>query len=143
MVFNYLNVLNLSLFSKKTSRLFHFLYRTHVNLINSTEFISNVTPAEQIKSNFYNLKKLEIKLKKEIINILGNKLYKLELTKLTKENFDKYLKQDWVYFENDEYIDYELQILFKSINDYIYLISRGYFLIKKDLLDFQSELLLK
>jgi hypothetical protein len=86
---------------------------------------------------------LEIKLKKEIINILGNKLYKLELTKLTKENFDKYLKQDWVYFENDEYIDYELQILFKSINDYIYLISRGYFLIKKDLLDFQSELLLK
>jgi Zn-dependent protease with chaperone function len=113
----------------------------YINLLNATEFVSNVTPFEQIKSNFNNLKKLETELKKEITIILENELYKSELTELIKENFDKYLKENWVYFTNDEYIDYKLQILFKSINDYSYLISRGYFLIKKDLLNFQTELL--
>jgi hypothetical protein len=58
-----------------------------------------------------------------------------------KENFDQYLKENRVYFANNEYIDCELQILFKSINDYGYLISRGYFLIKKDLLNFKYKLL--
>lgn len=115
----------------------------YINLLNATEFVSNVTPFEQIKYNFNNLKKLETELKKEIVIILENELYKSELTELIKENFDKYLKENWVYFTNDEYIDYELQILFKSINDYSYLISRGYFLIKKDLLNFQTELLSK
>lgn len=113
----------------------------YLNLLNATEFVSNVTPFEQIKSNFNSLKKLETELKKEITIILGNELYKSELTELIKENFDKYLKENWVYFANDEYIDYELQILFKSINDYGYLISRAYFLIKKDLLSFKAELL--
>jgi Zn-dependent protease with chaperone function len=115
----------------------------YINLLNATEFVSNVTPFEQIKSNFNNLKKLETELKKEITIILENELYKSELTELIKENFDKYLKENLVYFTNDEYIDYELQILFKSINDYSYLISRGYFLNKKDLLNFQIELLTK
>ena len=115
----------------------------YLNLLNATEFVSNVTPFEQIKSNFNSLKKLETELKKEIANILENELYKSELTELIKENFDKYLKENWVYFSNDEYIDYELQILFRSINDYSYLISKGYFLIKKDLLNFQTELLTK
>lgn len=115
----------------------------YLNLLNATEFVSNVTPFEQIKSNFNSLKKLETELKKEISIILESELYKSELTELIKENFDKYLKENWVYFANDEYIDYELQILFKSINDYSYLISRGYFLTKKDLLNFQIELLSK
>jgi len=113
----------------------------YLDLLNATEFVSNVTPFEQIKSNFNSLKKLETKFKKEITVILENELYKSELTELIKENFDKYLNENWVYFANDKYIDYELQILFKSINDYSYLISRGYFLIKKDLLNFQTELL--
>lgn len=113
----------------------------YFNLLNATEFVSNVTPFEQIKSNFNNLKKLEKDLKKEISNILETEIYKSEVTELIKENFDKYLNENWVYFANNEYIDFELQILFKSINDYSYLISRGYFLIKKDLLNFQTELL--
>lgn len=113
----------------------------YFNLINATEFFSNVTPFEQIKSNLKSLEGLEMELKKEIAIILENQLYKSELTESIKENFENYLKENWVYFANNQYIDNELQILFKSINDYGYLISRGYFLIKKDLLNFQSELL--
>ena len=113
----------------------------YFNLINATEFFSNETPFEQIKSNLKSLEGLEMELKKEIAIILENQLYKSELTESIKENFENYLKENWVYFANNQYIDNELQILFKSINDYGYLISRGYFLIKKDLLNFQSELL--
>ena len=113
----------------------------YFNLINATEFFSNETPFEQIKSNLKSLEGLEMELKKEIAIILENQLYKSELTESIKENFENYLKENWVYFANNQYIDNELQILFKSINDYGYIISRGYFLIKKDLLNFQSELL--
>ena len=118
-------------------------FELYLNLLNATEFINNITPFEQIKSNFNSLKKFETELKKEITIILENELYKSEITELIKENFDKYIKENWVYFTNNEYIDYELQILFKSINDYNFLLSRGYFLIKKDLLNFQTELLCK
>ena len=113
----------------------------YINLVSGTEFVSKVTPFDEIKANFNNLKNLETELKKEITNILGNGLYTSEITESMKENFDKYLKENYVYFRNDEYIDNELQIFFKSINDYSYLISRGYFLIKKKLLNFQAELL--
>ena len=115
----------------------------YINLLNATEFVNNVTPFEQIKSNFNSLKKLEAEFKKEIQIILENELYKPEITELIKENFDKYLNENWVYFVNNDYIDHELQILFRAMNDYGFLISRGYFLLKKDLLNFQAKLLIK
>lgn len=115
----------------------------YVNLLNETNFVSAVTPIEQIKSNLKKLSKLELELKKEIKNILENELYKPEMTELIKESFDNYLKENWVYFSNDRYIEHELEILFKSISNFGHIISRGYFLIKKDLLNYQSELLSK
>lgn len=115
----------------------------YVNLLNETNFVSAVTPIEQIKSNLKKLSKLELELKKEIKNILEDELYKSEVTELIKESFDNYLKENWVYFSNDKYIEHELEILFKSISNFGHIISRGYFLIKKDLLNYQSELLSK
>jgi Zn-dependent protease with chaperone function len=115
----------------------------YVNLLNETNFVSAVTPIEQIKSNLKKLTKLELELKKEIKNILEDELYKPEITALIKESFDNYLKENWVYFSNDRYIEHELEILFKSISNFGYIISRGYFLIKKDLLNYQSELVSK
>lgn len=46
-----------------------------------------------------------------------------------------------MYFANNKYIDEELNILYSALNNYIFLLSRGYFLIKKELLDYQCELL--
>jgi Zn-dependent protease with chaperone function len=116
-------------------------FELYLKLINSTEFVSNVTPFEQIISNFNTLKIIELELKNEIAALLKDELLKIEITEFIKENLEKYLSENWVYFSNNEYIDYELQILFKAINNYGYLLSRKYFLIKKDLLNFQIRLL--
>jgi Zn-dependent protease with chaperone function len=112
-------------------------------IINAAVFIHNVTPIEQIKSHLSKLKEIEIDLKKEIKNILESEICKPEISEAIKENFDLYLKENLVYFNHDKYIESKLEILFKSINNYAYLISREYFLTKKELLDYQISLLSK
>lgn len=111
------------------------------DLITATDFISVVTPIEVIKSKLKNVYSLEVTIKKEIQDMLSNELYKKELTADIRESFELYLKENWLYFSNSKYIDEELNIFYKAINNYIFILSRGYFLLKKDLLDFQSELL--
>lgn len=118
-------------------------YEIYINLLNETGFIGTSTPFEQIKSNIKKLYKLEKEFKKEIEILLNNDICKEEITPLIKENFDMYLKENWVYFSNENYIDYELEILFKAINNYGYILSREYFLVKRDLLNFQIELVKK
>lgn len=111
------------------------------DLINQSHFMTLITPIDEIKSNFKKLYKSEIEIKKEITNMLGNQLYTKELTVEIKESFELYLKENWIYFSNDKYIDDEIQIFYKAIYNYHFLLSRGYFLLKKDLLDFQNQLL--
>jgi len=113
----------------------------YYSLINESDFIRNITPIEQIKSNLSKLHKLEIELKKEIQILLESEICKPEITQPIKESFDMYLKEDWVYFSKDKYIDSELEILFKALHNFGYLISREYFLIKRNLLEYQCELL--
>lgn len=117
--------------------------KLYINLLNDLEFVNRVTPIEQINLNFNKIKKVEIDFKKEILKILENEFCKSEITDAIKENFEMYFKENWVYFSNGKYIDFELQILFKSINDFGYIISKEYFLIKRDLLNFQIELISK
>ncbi|GEL11753.1 Zn-dependent protease with chaperone function [Flavobacterium glycines] len=111
------------------------------DLINATDFLSVVTPIEVIKSKLKNVYALEVNIKKEIQDMLSNELFKKELTADIRESFELYLKESWLYFSNSKYIEEELNIFYKAINNYMFIISRGYFLLKKELLDFQSELL--
>ncbi len=111
------------------------------DLINATDFLSVVTPIEVIKSKLKNVYALEVNIKKEIQDMLSNELFKKELTADIRESFELYLKENWLYFSNGKYIEEELNIFYKAINNYMFIISRGYFLLKKELLDFQSELL--
>ena len=113
------------------------------DLIQESQFISVVTPIEKIKSNLKKIYSLEIELKREISTMLENELYNTVITAEIKSTFEIYLKEDWVYFSNEKYIDEELKIFYAALNNYIFILSRGYFLLKKDLLDFQSELLEK
>jgi Zn-dependent protease with chaperone function len=112
-------------------------------LVEATQFMSVVTPIEKIKSNLNEVYKLEIEIKREIADILLNELYAKEITTEIKESFEMYLKEEWLYFTRDKYIDSELEIYYKAMNNYNFLLSRGYFLLKKDLLDFQNQLLTK
>lgn len=110
------------------------------DLIQESNFMSVVTPIEQIQSRIKKMYPFEVKIKKVISDMLVNELYKSELTDEIKESFELYLKEDWVYFSNNKYIDEEIRLFYNAINNYVYVLSRAYFLIKKDLLDFQSQL---
>ncbi|WP_298139656.1 M48 family metallopeptidase [Flavobacterium sp.] len=113
----------------------------YTNLIEATEFLRVSTPFETIVTNLKTLKKIETELKKEIKLILENPLLQSDISASSRENFENYLKEDYVYFSNNEYRDKELHILSNAINDFSYYTSRNYFFLKKDLLNFQAELL--
>lgn len=115
--------------------------KLHSDLLALSHFMSVVTPIEQIKSNLPAVYSLEIEIKKKIKEMLKDELYASILTPAIVTNFEMYLKKSWLYFAEDSYISSELEIYYSGINDYCFVLSRGYFLLKKDLLDFQNQLL--
>lgn len=114
------------------------LYQT---LIQSTNFISEVTPFDEIEKNFTAIATQEIRLKKEIRLLLDDSDVEAEITKVMKDNFEKYLSQEWVYFYKETYYDESLQVFFAALNDYHYVWSRKYFLAQIHLLNYQVTLL--
>ena len=114
------------------------LYQT---MIQSTNFISEVTPFDEIEKNFTAIATQEIKLKKEIRLLLEDKDVDGEITKVMRDNFEKYVSQEWVYFYKETYYDESLQVFFAALNDYHYVLSRKYFLAKIHLLNYQITLL--
>lgn len=115
-------------------------YQVYVQLSNELQFINYTTPIKQIKVNFTKIEPLEEQLKKGINELLENQDFVSELTKDIKENFELYIAKKWQYFGNERYIDTNLDILFTAMNNYAILLSRGYFVIKQKLLNYQVEL---
>lgn len=113
------------------------------NMNKATSFMNVKTPFKKIRKNLQELLPLEEEFKSDIKRLLEDESLKNEMPEHSRENFEKYLFREWEYFDNDAYIDANLQILFKAKYDYIYLISRQYFLTKSDLLNFQISLLEK
>ena len=119
---------------------FNKKYEVFTKLSEALEFINYNTPFEKIMDNFKVIRELEEDLKLEIREIFRNKLFDDELTKEIKSTFEFYLKENLEYFGTRVYYDDNLNILFKSKNFYFYLLSRGYFLHKKNILLYQEEL---
>lgn len=114
------------------------LYNT---IINSTNFISTVTPFKEIETNFKEISNLEITLKNEIKCFLENKDLKKEINKEMADSFHNYLSQEWIYFKDEDYNNDNLKVLFAAVNNYQYLIARSYFFSKLNLLNFQIEII--
>lgn len=108
--------------------------------VNSIGFVNVVTPFDEIEKNFVEVAKLEVKLKEEIRQVLTIDLIQSEITKSVKDSFEKYLSQEWNYFSFENYNNEHLNILYSALNNYLFLLSRHYFLVKSDLLNFQLEL---
>lgn len=117
------------------------LMELYTKLINATDFIHVVTPFTQIYTNFNNITLLEEELKTEIHKLLENRCLETEITHVMRENFELYLSKKWDYFINDNYENDNLNILFKAIHNFNYLVARNFLLIKIRLLNFQVYLL--
>jgi Zn-dependent protease with chaperone function len=113
------------------------------DLLQATQFIQQVTSVEEIEVKLDNLKTLENQLKEELRILLNIEKLKVEIPAPMKENFEKYLSTTWTYFEGQSYNEDILQILFAAIHEFHFILSTHYFVIKRDLLNFQVAQLAK
>lgn len=115
-------------------------FKLYTELANATLFITNRTPFEQINKNFKNLKPLEEKLKSEIVPYLNNAQLTADLEEQTIKDLRYYAEKDLLYFNNEQYIDTNLQLLMTAINTLPYFLHRKYFLMKKELLSVMKDI---
>lgn len=112
----------------------------YLQLSQGLDFINYNTPIDQIPGKLLRMTDVEANLKNEIRNIMQDDLYQPEIAPPMRENFELYLSKEWEYFGMEAYIDENLAILYSAMNDYLYLIARGFYLHKKKLLNYQAEL---
>lgn len=112
-----------------------------MNFTNKLEFIAEVTPVEKINANFSSMHKEEKAFKEAINNVLNDEQFQTEITEEIRENLEKYTSKNWKYFRNESYIDSNLEMLTKATHQYAYLISRLYFIHKKNVLNYQLSLI--
>jgi len=116
-------------------------YEIYTQLTDKMQFLSVTTPFEQIKVNFDKIKPIETILKQEIKHILSDDIYTTEITPEIKQNLELYTSKNWEYFGGVSYFDENLSIFYAAMNNYGYLLSRKYFLMKKAILTYQEELI--
>ena len=105
------------------------------------QFVSQTTPFNDIRDNFNALRATERTLKESIKVIMADEKYTSEMTAEIKDNFEEYLAKHLEYFGNERYFDSNLEILFKALNNYAFLLTKGYFLNKKEILDYKLSML--
>jgi Zn-dependent protease with chaperone function len=113
----------------------------YVKLSNELHFINITTPFEQIKANFDRIKPMEEKLKSEITYLLNDSNYQAEITNKIRQNLERYISREWTYFSGKYYSDENLDILHTALQNYAYIMPKGYFNMKKKLLMYQEELI--
>ncbi len=123
-------------FEKNTQEKTAFLTRIHSDL----QFIHFQTPNDIIREHFSRFQIEESKLKKHIRELLSIERNTKDLDIDKRENFEKYLVADLIYFSYEKYNEPNLQILFKAIDDAFTTTIRGHFLLKLELLNYQKSL---
>ena len=114
------------------------IFNKFVDLSNA---LRNASDDKQVESLFKEMSHHEVDLRKEIRAFIENPAYDGEITKDARANFDKYLSRDWSYSKNNISDQEYLETLFTSLNDFNNLNSRGYFIAKVNLLNYQVALL--
>lgn len=122
-------------------KIFDSKYKIYTKLVNDLQFTSVKTPFEEITANFKRIRRTEELLKTEISELLSDALLETEIALDLKETLEKYTSTTLEYFGGVSYFDENLSILYSAVNSYGYLLSRKYFLMKRNLLTYQEALL--
>ncbi|WP_300670109.1 M48 family metallopeptidase [Soonwooa sp.] len=127
-------------FEEKYARFYNFdlafeeRAKIYTEIDNALQFVSQRTQDDTIKKNFEIIKPLESELKINLRKILANPLYDNQILQLNRKDLEHYVDNTLVYFHNGEYFTDNLKMLFLANNEYARLLTRTYFLHKKDLL---------
>ncbi|WP_166925742.1 M48 family metallopeptidase [Flavobacterium poyangense] len=113
----------------------------YMKMLNASEFMHHVATFDSIEKNMMLLKEEEKQFKIQIEKLLESDVYGDVITIEMRDSFNKYLSEEWVYFNSDHYLDEALELLSKSMIDYQDVLSKTFFKTKKDLLDYKAQLL--
>lgn len=116
------------------------LYLIYAEMAERTDFLTTVTPIEQIKTRLSELSETETRFKQRLGEIANNPLYSPTITSEMNNDFNKYLQNKEAYFINDSYNEDAVQLMFNALNLSRSMTYQTYFTHKKYLLDFQAEL---
>jgi len=119
---------------------FDATYDVYNQLGKGLEFVAVTTPFEQIRTNLNSIKPLEETLKREIAQMFTEDIYQPEITPEIRENFERYSAKELTYFNGTSYNEDNLSVLYAAMNNFAYLMSRRYFLMKKKVLLYQEQL---
>lgn len=116
-------------------------YVIYSRLFGELQFVHFTTPVDKIVSNFDRIEPMESELRSGIRDLIEDGLYNKLITKEISDNFESFLSEKREYFGAHGYNEQNLNTLFTALNNYAFLLTRGYFLHKKKLLDYQEELI--
>ena len=115
-------------------------FQIFIDINNALEFTTVTTPFEKIKKNFNKIKPKEEVLKNDLKEILSNDLLSEEISEQSRKDLEYYINNDLLYFNQNEYLNNNLQQLFFAVNSYHFYIGKKFFLLKKELLSKMSSL---
>ncbi|WP_228377077.1 hypothetical protein [Chryseobacterium sp. FH2] len=78
--------------------------------------------------------------KQKLNDFIEHSSYRELLNDKNRDMLKQYLNSHYIYFNNDRYLQNEVDTVFAVVNEYRALISKSYIDFKEELLDFQLKL---
>lgn len=104
------------------------------------QFMAVTLPFEEIRKHRAKLLKAEKPFKQKIINLLENSAYKEFLTDEENNLLQQFVNTEYIYFNNDRYLQNEVDSVSILIEKYQGLLTTYYLNTKQELLNLQSDL---
>ena len=121
-------------------REFDDFYSSLNEFMTYVQFMTVTLPFEEIRTNRAKLLKAEKPFKQKIRSFLENSVYGESLTTEDRTLFQQYADAEYIYFNNDHYLEDEVKVLSSLIERYQALLNEYYLSSKQELLNLQIEL---
>lgn len=108
--------------------------------IPSLKFMLYTLPVEEIRKHRYTLLRNEKPFKDSVRQFVEESAYKDLLTIENKELLKNFIQSEYIYFNNDRYIQKEVDAIFTFINEYRAILNKSYTDYKEQLIDFQANI---
>ncbi len=117
------------------------LFELPNKLVSLLAFTQQSTPNETIAENFKLVVPVEKEFRAQLRTILNEEGFKKSITQEWRHTLLDYLSLNREYFNGSSYIDSNLNKLFDTINTHEQILSKKYFVTKKELLEYQEGLM--
>ncbi|WP_160138270.1 M48 family metallopeptidase [Chryseobacterium sp. c4a] len=110
------------------------------DFIGYLQFMATTLPFEEIRKHRAQLLKAEKPFKQKISNLLEGSAYKELITAEENDLLQQYVNAEYIYFNNDRYLQNEVDSVMLLIEKYQALLTTYYLNTKQELLNLQSDL---